>query len=280
MAEDTFKIKDGSYNITLDQKPQFLKYIREKLADNNNSKAGIVTKVNVDGEANQVRNRGSTAKPQFNLAKTSSKIAERNLRNDNLKISSSHLSKDKLAKFKNQALQINKQGLQADHVLEAQTTGPMIRQLNYELKAGLITKAEYVKRLALLKKQGIGNDPKNLQKLTGKENSEKAREVAKKNKALEKLEKKQTSGRYGRVKFSDIFKDVKNGNGNGKNGNGKNGNGNGNGKNGRVKINGGYGSKNRRLNSDFTLFGETNIPGYRPAQIFNIPGTTLRIPMA
>ena len=116
--------------------------------------------------------------------------------------------------------------------------------------------------------------------MTGKENSKKAREVAKKNKALEKMEKKQTSRRYGRVKFSDIFKDAKNGNGNGKNGNGNGKNGNGNGKNGKVKINGGYGSKNRRLNSDFTLFGETNIPGYRPAQIFNIPGTTLRIPMA
>ena len=276
MAENNFKIKDGSYNITLDQKPQFLKYIREKLADNNNSKVGIVTKVNVDGEPNQIRNRGSTKNPQFNLAKTSSKITERNLRNENLKISSSHLSKDQIAKFKNQSAQINKQGFQADHVLEAQTTGPMIRQLNYELKAGLITKAEYVKRLDLLMNKGIGNDPKNLQKLSGKDNSAKAREVSKKNKALENMERKWTSSRYGRSRFSDIFKDVKNGNGNGKNGNGKNGNGT----NGRVKINGGYGSKNQRLNSDFTLFGETNIPGYRPAQIFNIPGTTLRIPMA
>ena len=189
MAENNFKIKDGSYNITLDQKSDFLKFIRKKLFDNNNSKVGIVTKVNVNGEANQIRNRGTTKTPLFNLAKVSSKTAERNLRNDNLKISSSHLSKDKLAKFKNEALKINKQGLQADHVLEAQTTGPMLRQLNYELKAGLITKAEDVKRLALLKKQGIGNDPKNLQKLSGKDNTLKAREVTKKNKALEKLEK-------------------------------------------------------------------------------------------
>ena len=105
MAENNFKIKDGSYNITLDQKPQFLKYIREKLADNNNSKVGIVTKVNVDGEPNQIRNRGSTKNPQFNLAKTSSKITERNLRKENLNLSSSHLSKEQLAKFKNQALQ-------------------------------------------------------------------------------------------------------------------------------------------------------------------------------
>ena len=234
MAEDTFKIKDGSYNITLDQKPQFLKYIREKLADNNNSKVGIVTKVNVDGEPNQIRNRGSTAKPQFNLAKTSSKITERNLRNENLNLSSSHLSKEQLAKFKNQTAIINKQGFQADHVLEAQTTGPMIKQLNYELKAGLITKAEYVKRLDLLINKGIGNDPKNLQKLSGQENSKKAREVSKKNKALENMERKWTSRRYGRFRFSDIFKDFKNDNGNG--------NGNGNGKNGGLKI--GAGSSN------------------------------------
>ena len=206
MAENNFKIKDGSYNITLDQKTDFLKFIRKKLSDNNNSKVGIVTKVNVDGEPNQIRNRGSTENPKFNLAKVSSKTAERNLRNDNLNISSSHLSKNQLAKFKNQAAIINKQGFQADHVLEAQTTGPMIKQLNYELKAGLITKAEYVKRLALLKKQGICNDPKNLQKLSGKDNTLKAREVTRKNKALENLEKTNLSNRYGRLKFSDIFK--------------------------------------------------------------------------
>ena len=239
MAENNFKIKDGSYNITLDQKTDFLKFIRKKLSDNNNSKVGIVTKVNVDGEPNQIRNRGSTENPKFNLAKVSSKIAERNLRNENLNISSSHLSKNQLAKFKNQAAIINKQGFQADHVLEAQTTGPIIRQLNYELKAGLITKAEYVKRLDLLINKGIGNDPKNLQKLSGKDNTLKAREVTKKNKALEKLEKQNLSSRYGRLKFSDIF-NVKNGNGNG---NGKNGNGNGkNGKNGGLKI--GAGSSN------------------------------------
>ena len=81
MAENKFKIKDGSYNITLDQKPAFLKFIRKKLSDNNNSKVGIVTKVNVDGEPNQIRNRGSTENPKFNLAKVSSKTAEKNLRN-------------------------------------------------------------------------------------------------------------------------------------------------------------------------------------------------------
>ena len=90
MAENNFKIKDGSYNITLDQKTDFLKFIRKKLSDNNNSKVGIVTKVNVDGEPNQIRNRGSTENPKFNLAKVSSKTAERNLRNENLNISSSH----------------------------------------------------------------------------------------------------------------------------------------------------------------------------------------------
>ncbi len=270
MAENNFKIKDGSYNITLDQKPDFLKFIRKKLSDNNNSKVGIVTKVNVDGEPNQIRNRGSTKNPQFNLAKVSSKTAERNLRNENLKISSSHLSQSAKNAFKNLAVKINKEGFQADHILEAQTTGPMIRQLNYELKAGLITKAEYVKRLALLKKQGIGNDPKNLQKLSGKENTLKAREVTKKNKALEMLEKQKLSGRYGRLKFSDIFKNKTNGNGNG-NGNGRNGNG-------KVKIKGGFG-KNPRTKGRFGDFGEGNIPGYRPVQKIQIPGTLLTLPM-
>lgn len=258
MAENNFKIKDGSYNITLDQKPDFLKFIRKKLSDNNNSKVGIVTKVNVDGEPNQIRNRGTTKNPKFNLAKVSSKTAERNLRNENLKISSSHLSKDELAKFKNEALKINKQGLQADHVLEAQTTGPMIRQLNDELKAGLITKAEYLKRLELLQKQGIGNDPKNLQKLSGKENTLKAREVTKKNKALENLEKKNLSSRYGRLKFSDIFKNKTNGNGNG---NGRNGNG-------RVKINGGIGPDFRYKNgSDYLKL----LPSFQGGKKIRLP---------
>jgi hypothetical protein len=54
-----------------------------------------------------------------------------------------------------------------------------------------------------------------------------------------------------------------------------------NGKNGKMKIKGGFGIKNTRLNPAFSLFGETNIPGYKPVQIFNVPGQPgLKIPMA
>tara|TARA_B100001094_G_C18086957_1_gene748259 strand:- start:48 stop:1052 length:1005 start_codon:yes stop_codon:yes gene_type:complete len=46
-----------------------------------------------------------------------------------------------------------------------------------------------------------------------------------------------------------------------------------------IKNRGGYGS-NPRTKGRFGDFGEGNIPGYRPVQKFQIPGTTIMLPMA
>ncbi len=49
--------------------------------------------------------------------------------------------------------------------------------------------------------------------------------------------------------------------------------------NNRVKIKGGFG-QNPRTKGRFGDFGEGNIPGYRPVQKIQIPGTLLTLPMA
>ena len=232
MSTNKFKLEDGAYRITESQKPALKKFLMDKMEKNprtskgNLSKVGINTKTIItDGKDGEYEAffKGSGDKWKFNQKKTQTNST--NLRNENLKISSQHLTPQQLAKSKQIAAGMNKAGFQADHIWEAQETGPMIRQLMYELKAGLITRAEYVKRLQLLRKQGIGNDPENFQKLSGKNNTLKANEVIKKNKALEKLEKTQLRSRYtnggnggkGKITFKDIF--PKNGNG----GNGGNG---------------------------------------------------------
>ncbi len=263
MSTNKFKLEDGAYRITESQKPALKKFFMDKMEKNprtskgNLSKVGINTKTIItDGKDGEYEAffKGSGDKWKFNQKKT--QTYSTNLRNENLKISSKHLTPEQLAKFKRTAALMNQAGFQADHVWEAQETGPMLRQLNYELQTGRITRAEYVKRLQLLRKQGIGNDPKNLQKLSGKDNTLKANEVIKKNKALEKLEKQNLSDRYksngnggnggngGKVTFKDIFP---------KNGDTKKpSNGGSTPNNGKVKINGGIGPDFRYKNgSDY-----------------------------
>ncbi len=263
MSTNKFKLEDGAYRITESQKPALKKFLMDKMEKNprtskgNLSKVGINTKTIItDGKDGEYEAffKGSGDKWKFNQKKTQTNST--NLRNENLKISSKHLTPEQLAKFKRTAALMNQAGFQADHVWEAQETGPMLRQLNYELQTGRITRAEYVKRLQLLRKQGIGNDPKNLQKLSGKDNTLKANEVIKKNKALEKLEKQNLSDRYksngnggnggngGKVTFKDIF--PKNGDTK------KTSNGGSTPNNGKVKINGGIGPDFRYKNgSDY-----------------------------
>jgi hypothetical protein len=137
---------------------------------------------------------GGVARPASK--RIASQRAAKKQRTKNLKLSNEHLSKDQLNRTKDLQSALNKLGFQADHKLEVQTTGPMVEQLRRELKLGLLTKKEYNNELLKLRRRGIGDDPKNFQKLTGKENSAKRSEVEKKNKALQKLEKTKLSDRY------------------------------------------------------------------------------------
>jgi hypothetical protein len=275
MSTNKFKLEDGAYRITESQKPELKKFFIKQMEKNprtskgNLSKVGINTKTIVTGKNGEYEAffKGSGDKWKFN--KMSTQTDSTKLRNENLKISSKHLTPEQLAKFKRTAALMNKAGFQADHVWEAQETGPMIRQLKYELQSGKITRAEYVKRLNLLRKQGIGNDPKNLQKLSGKDNTLKANEVIKKNKALEKLEKQNLSDRYksngnggngGKVTFKDIFP---------KNGDTKKpSNGGSTPNNGKVKINGGIGPDFRHKNgSDYLKL----LPAFQGGKKIRLP---------
>jgi hypothetical protein len=143
----------------------------------------------------------------FRVAKDlqSEKNKEEGKRQSDLKISSQHLNKNQLTIAAAIQAANRKKGQQTDHKIERQTSGQAIRQLQRELKLGLITPKELQTKLKELQKKGIGNDPKNLQPLSGKENRSKAKEVKAKNKALEKLEKKNLSNRYGNLTFKQLF---------------------------------------------------------------------------
>ena len=164
------------------------------------------------------------------------KNKEENKRQSDFKLSNKHLKKNQLAVAAGIKSANKKEGLQTDHKIERQTSGKAIRQLRKEEKLGLITKEELKNQLKIVQNYGIGDDPKNLQSLSGEENRQKAREVKAKNKALEKLEKQNLSKRYGNLNFQQLF--INGRNGNGRNGNGRNGNGkNGNGRNGNALRN-------------------------------------------
>ena len=134
----------------------------------------------------------------------------------------------------------------ADHILEVQTFGPALEQLDLELESGAISKTEYQKRLAVIKSYNPGDHPKNLQNLHYATNQDKKDTVKAKNTALKNMEIKNPSLRNRTPKMAALMSSVlngkkkannltgvkayliekgatftpKNGNGNGKNGNG------------------------------------------------------------
>ena len=142
---------------------------------------------------------------------------EESKRQSDLKLSNKHLNKNQLTVAARIKAENKAKGIQTDHKIERQESGQAIRQLNKEQQLGLITKEELKNQLKIIQNYGIGDDPKNLEGKSGKENRQKAREVKDKNKGLEKLEKKNLSKRYGKLNFQQLFI-------NGKNGNNKNGN--------------------------------------------------------
>ena len=71
----------------------------------------------------------------------------------------------------------------------------MVEKLELDHTSGVITTKEYNKRKDILQKTGIGDNPKNFQKLTGQQNTIKQAEVARKNKALELMEIRNPSSR-------------------------------------------------------------------------------------
>ena len=149
-------------------------------------------------------------KPRLVDTRKLSSIKSGKLRDQWLKASNEHLSPEQIARTNLLKRSINRFGKEADHKYEAQETGPMIEQLVREKELGKLSKKEFNAELMKLRKRGIGDDPKNFQSLTSKENTLKAKEVKAKNRALEKLEKANLSDRYKGFDFKTLFGKGKN----------------------------------------------------------------------
>ena len=103
------------------------------------------------------------------------------------------------------------QSRNADHVLEVQTFAPALEHLDLELESGAITKAEYNKRLAVIKSYKPGDHPDNIQNLHWAKNQEKMKVVEAKNKALKNMEIKNPSLRNRTPKMAALMSSVLNG---------------------------------------------------------------------
>ena len=101
----------------------------------------------------------------------------------------------KAGKAKQREIQ-SKPGRNADHIWEVQTFGPAQELLEEEYAKGAITKAEYDKRINILKEQNIGDSAGNLQDLSESTNQTKKNIVEAKNTFLEKAEKTNPSTRH------------------------------------------------------------------------------------
>jgi len=87
MAEKKFTPKEGAYHITSDQKKDFLKYIRDQLKINGESRTGIPTDVVVDGNPGIMRNGGNKANPAWRINSRAAKAKEIAGRNKSLQVS-------------------------------------------------------------------------------------------------------------------------------------------------------------------------------------------------
>ena len=133
------------------------------------------------------------------------KNKEESKRQSDLKLSNKHLNKNQLTVAARIKAENKAKGIDTDHKIERQESGPAIRQLKKEQQLGLISKEELKNQLKIVQDKGIGDDPKNLEGKSGKENRQKARDVKAKNKGLEKLEKQNLSKRYGKFNFEQLF---------------------------------------------------------------------------
>ena len=103
------------------------------------------------------------------------------------------------------------QSRNADHILEVQTFGPALEQLDLELESGAITQAEYKKKLAVIKSYNPGDHPDNFQDLHWAKNQEKMKVVKAKNTALKNMEINNPSLRNQTPKMVGLMRSILNG---------------------------------------------------------------------
>ena len=217
--EDELQFKpddDGFYRIKESEKNDLKEFLTNQMEDNprtskgNLSKKGINTKTIItdgaEGPFEAVfKEKGGT----WGWNDKQSLAASGTKRTENLRLSNTLNTAEQQKEFKARAKELPT-GIEGDHIYEVQETGPMVEQL--ESDKGTITTKEYNKRKKILQDTGIGDNPKNFQKLTGKQNTIKQAEVARKNKALELMEMKNPSSRALKLiknsRITSVTKDV------------------------------------------------------------------------
>tara|TARA_R100000664_G_C2732203_1_gene122500 strand:+ start:99 stop:1172 length:1074 start_codon:yes stop_codon:yes gene_type:complete len=197
----TFKLVDGAYRIQETDRKALKEFLIEEIRNTGKttkggklSKGRNFPKIYIDGEQQWFKNKKGIDGFEFSTDKA--KTIEKEKRDKHTAISSEHLDKEKLKRWNALKKKYNVKGLELDHIFEIQETGPSRDLLDKWKAKGWISDADYKRDLDILQRAS-GNDPDtNAQGLTAKENSQKQREVAKKNKSLEKLERRKLSSRF------------------------------------------------------------------------------------
>lgn len=198
----TFKpSEDGFYRIKESEKGDLNKFFKKQMEGNPKTPKGNLSKKGVNVKTIITTKKGREYEAVFKSDRGIWKF------NDKDKLGASGTKRTKYLKLSNTLNTVEEQkafkaksdalptGIEGDHIYEVQETGPMMEQLELDKKSGTITTEEYTKRKKILQDTGIGDNPKNFQELTGKQNTIKQAEVARKNKALELMEIKNPSSR-------------------------------------------------------------------------------------
>lgn len=213
----TFKpSEDGFYRIKESQKDDLKKFFIKQMEGNPKTPKGNLSKKGVNVKTIITTKKGREYEAVFKSDRDIWKFNDKDLlgasgtkRTENLRLSNTLNTPEQQKEFKAKAKNLPA-GIEGDHIYEVQETGPMVEKL--ESDKGTITTKEYNRRKQILQDTGIGDNPKNFQKLTGKQNTIKQAEVARKNKALELMEMKNPSSRALKLiknsRITSVTKDV------------------------------------------------------------------------
>ena len=211
----TFKPSDdGFYRINESEKGDLKKFFMNQMEKNPRTPKGYLSKTGVNVKTIITDKNGKEYEGVFKSNKDVWKFNRKDLldasyakRSKNLRLSNTLNTTKEQKAFAAQKDALPS-GIEADHIREVQETGPMVEQIDLEEKYGAIDAKEAKRQRKILKDTGIGDNPKNLQPLTGQVNTAKATEVDRKIKALEAMELRNPSARALRLVKSKAGKFV------------------------------------------------------------------------
>ena len=186
----TFKPSDdGFYRINESEKGDLKKFFMNQMEKNPRTPKGYLSKTGVNVKTIITDKNGKEYEGVFKSNKDVWKFNRKDLldasyakRSKNLRLSNTLNTAKEQKAFAAQKDALPS-GIEADHIREVQETGPMVEQIDLEEKYGAIDAKEAKRQRKILKDTGIGDNPKNLQPLTGQVNTAKATEVDRKIKA-------------------------------------------------------------------------------------------------